>query len=205
MISMPTPKRAKDLTLAAIMLLVLSPLMLLIALAIRKDGGPAIFRHRRVGRNGREFDCFKFRTMAVNGDEILARHLESDDSAREEWRIYRKLRRDPRISNVGKILRSTSLDELPQLFNVLKGEMSLVGPRPVTKGELIEHYGFYAECYCSVTPGITGPWQIGGRSDISYDQRVMLDVRYASSNSFVGDIMILARTPAAVISRQGAV
>lgn len=200
---MPGAKRAFDAVMAGLMLFLLSPFMLAIAVMVRSDGGPAIFSHFRVGKGGRLFGCFKFRTMKVDAEEQLARLLKEDACAAEEWDRCRKLKNDPRITRVGAWLRKTSLDELPQLINVMRGDMSLVGPRPVTAGEL-EAYGVMADRYLSVRPGMTGPWQIGGRSDTTMSERIRLDADYAADPSMKKDLQVLAKTPVAVISTKGA-
>lgn len=200
----PYAKRAMDLAIAGAALLVALPFFLIVAALVRADGGPAFYAHPRVGRGGRIFGCLKFRSMVVDSQARLEALLAADPAARAEWDRTRKLRNDPRITRIGRILRATSLDELPQLINVLKGEMSIVGPRPVTQAELDRHYGAAAAHYLSVRPGITGLWQVSGRSETSYDQRVALDVAYVSQASLLGDVRILLRTPAAVLSRRGA-
>jgi lipopolysaccharide/colanic/teichoic acid biosynthesis glycosyltransferase len=190
---------------AALVLLVLfSPLMLLVALLTwRADGLPVLFAHYRVGRDGKLFRCLKFRTMYRNADEMLAQLLRDDPAARAEWAAEQKLRRDPRVTPVGSLLRRTSLDELPQLFNVLRGEMSLVGPRPITVAELTR-YGRVRWHYLSVRPGMTGLWQVSGRNDTSYDERVALDRRYVEQRSLGMDAAILARTLRVVFAGSGA-
>lgn len=200
----PFFKRALDLLGAGALLLLLSPLMLGIAWLVRRDGGPALFAHRRVGRGGQSFGCLKFRSMVVDSQARLEALLASDPAARAEWEATRKLRQDPRVTRVGRFLRATSLDELPQLINVLRGEMSLVGPRPVLQSELDDFYGAAALHYITVRPGITGLWQVSGRSDTSYAQRVALDMAYVAAPSLRRDIAILLRTPLAVLSRRGA-
>jgi len=200
----PYAKRAMDVAIAGAALLVALPFFLIVAALVRADGGPAFYAHPRVGRGGRIFGCLKFRSMVVDSQARLEALLAADPAARAEWDSTRKLRNDPRITRIGRILRATSLDELPQLINVLKGEMSIVGPRPVTQAELDRHYGAAAAHYLSVRPGITGLWQVSGRSETSYDQRVALDVAYVSQASLLGDVRILLRTPAAVLSRRGA-
>ena len=198
-------KRGFDLCLAIVCLLAFSPLLLVVALAIwLTDGGPVIYRHRRIGRNGVAFDCLKFRTMARDADRALAAHLARSPAARAEWAATRKLRDDPRVlGRLGRFLRRTSLDELPQLFNVLRGEMSLVGPRPIVREELV-HYGGQSRWYLSVRPGVTGPWQVGGRSDTSYATRVRLDVEYARTPSLRRDLSILLQTPRLFFVGKGA-
>ena len=198
-------KRALDLSVAALCLVVAAIVLILVALAIwLTDGGPVIYRHRRVGRGGAAFDCLKFRTMARDADRALAAHLARSPAARAEWAATRKLRRDPRIlGRLGRFLRRTSLDELPQIFNVLRGEMSLVGPRPIVREELV-HYGGQSRWYLAVRPGVTGPWQVGGRSDTSYATRVRLDVQYARNPSLGRDLRILLETARLFLSCKGA-
>jgi exopolysaccharide production protein ExoY len=200
----PALKRALDVLGAGAMLLVLSPVFLVLALLVRADGGPAFFAHRRIGRDGAGFGCLKFRSMVMDSQARLEALLASDPAARAEWDATRKLKNDPRVTKIGRFLRATSLDELPQLLNVLRGEMSLVGPRPVIQSELDRFYGAAAMHYMSVRPGITGLWQVSGRSDTSYAQRVALDVAYVAQASLWQDIKILLRTPVAVLSRRGA-
>jgi lipopolysaccharide/colanic/teichoic acid biosynthesis glycosyltransferase len=197
-------KRAMDIAIAGTALLVAAPFFLVVALMVRADGGPAFFAHPRVGRLGRVFGCLKFRSMVVDSQARLDALLAADPAARAEWEATRKLKNDPRITRIGRFLRATSLDELPQLINVLKGEMSIVGPRPVTAAELERHYGAAAAHYLSVRPGITGLWQVSGRSETTYDQRVALDVAYVSQPSLATDLRILVKTPLAVLSRRGA-
>jgi exopolysaccharide production protein ExoY len=197
-------KRALDVAGAGALLLLGAPVFLMLALMVRADGGPAFYAHERIGRGGRRFGCLKFRSMVVDSAARLEALLASDPAARAEWEATRKLRHDPRITWIGRFLRATSLDELPQLINVLRGDMSLVGPRPVVAAELAAHYGAAAEHYLAVRPGITGLWQVSGRSDTSYAQRVALDVRYAANPSLLEDVRILLRTPAAVLLRRGA-
>jgi lipopolysaccharide/colanic/teichoic acid biosynthesis glycosyltransferase len=200
----PRLKRALDILGASTLLLLCWPVFAGIALAVRADGGPAFYAHERVGRGGRRFGCLKFRSMVTDSAERLAALLASDPAARAEWEATRKLKQDPRVTWIGRLLRASSLDELPQLINVLRGEMSLVGPRPVIQAELSAHYGAAAEHYLSVRPGITGLWQISGRNDTTYAERVALDVRYAVNPSLLADVVILLRTPAAVLARRGA-
>lgn len=201
--ALPTPKRIMDLAIGMCLLIALSPLMMLLIAIARLDGGPAFYAHRRVGRNGREFGCLKFRSMVTNGDAVLERHLQNDPVARQQWQESRKLDDNPRITRIGRWLRKTRMDELPQLINVIRGDMSLVGPRPVTRSELDQHYGIMAARYLGVRPGITGPWQIGGRSNTSYQQRVEMDSEYAQHDDLLRDIGILVRTPFAVFACRG--
>jgi undecaprenyl-phosphate galactose phosphotransferase len=185
-------------------LVVILPVMAAIAILIRLDSpGPAIFKHRRVGRHGRSFPCYKFRTMVPNAQELLAQYLASDPAIRAEWERDFKLKDDPRVSRIGKFLRATSLDELPQLFNVLRGEMSLVGPRPIVTGE-VEKYGDYIHDYYLVRPGITGLWQVSGRSDTSYDERVRLDSWYVRNWTPWLDVVLLMKTVGVVLKGRGA-
>ena len=196
-------KRVFDLA-AALVLLVLGALpFLYIALRIKRDGGPAIFAHKRVGQSGKIFPCFKFRTMQVDAEERLRELLANDPAARSEWEREFKLRNDPRITPIGQFLRRTSLDELPQLFNVIRGEMSLVGPRPVIRAELSK-YGDDVDYFLMVRPGMTGLWQVSGRNDVDYDTRVYLDTWYVKNWSLWYDIAILFKTIKVVLRRDGA-
>lgn len=196
-------KRAFDVSVAATLLLVLAPLFGWLAWRVRKDGGPAVFTHERVGRGGRTFRCLKFRTMVPDAQARLHELLDRDPAALSEWERERKLKNDPRITAVGRLLRKTSLDELPQLWNVLKGEMSLVGPRPVIGDELKE-YGDQLDYYLEARPGITGLWQISGRSDTTYATRVNLDAWYVRNWSLWYDVVILLRTVQVVLKGEGA-
>jgi len=200
----PIAKRALDIIGAGVGLVLLAPFFLIVALMVRADGGPAFFAHQRVGRGGKLFGCLKFRSMVVDSQARLEALLANDPAARAEWEATRKLKNDPRITRIGRFLRSTSLDELPQLINVLRGEMSLVGPRPVQEAEIDRYYGASAAHYMAVRPGITGLWQVSGRSETSYESRVALDVAYVSRPSLLADLSILLRTPVAVLSRRGA-
>ena len=200
----PIAKRALDIIGAGVGLVLLAPFFLIVALMVRADGGPAFFAHQRVGRGGKLFGCLKFRSMVVDSQARLEALLANDPAARAEWEATRKLKNDPRITRIGRFLRSTSLDELPQLINVLRGEMSLVGPRPVQEAEIDRYYGASAAHYMAVRPGITGLWQVSGRSETSYESRVALDVAYVSRPSLLADLSILLRTPVAVVSRRGA-
>lgn len=166
-------------------------------------GAPAIYRHRRMGRGGHSFDCLKFRSMVPNSEDVLRELLENDAAAREEWNQTFKLRADPRVTRFGRFIRKTSLDELPQFWNVLRGDMSLVGPRPVVQKELENFYGPAAQVYSLVKPGITGPWQVGGRSDLSYPERIALDCGYARNWSIFGDFKILWKTVKVVLTGHG--
>ena len=196
-------KRAFDIVFSASALLFLAPLLLLLAVIIRLDGGPALFAHTRVGRDGKPFPCLKLRTMVVDAEEQLARLLERDPEARAQWQARFKLDNDPRISRIGRFLRATSLDELPQFINVLRGEMSVVGPRPIVEAEC-ERYGQHLHAYLAQRPGLTGLWQVSGRSDVSYAERVDMDMEYLRSGSMLKDIQIILATVGVVITRKGA-
>ncbi len=189
---------------AALLLLLLSPVMALVAFLIwKRDGAPIFFAHYRVGHDGKLFRCLKFRSMLRNSEQVLADLLRDDPAARAEWARDQKLTNDPRITGVGHFLRKTSLDELPQLFNVLRCEMSLVGPRPITVSELTR-YGRVRWHYLSVRPGITGLWQVSGRNNTSYEERVALDQRYVEQRTLLGDLGILFKTVRVVVLREGA-
>lgn len=193
-------KRILDIVVASTALLLLSPVMIMVAALIKITiGGPVIFTHRRVGLNGATFPCLKFRSMVVDGDAVLARHLENDPAAAREWSETRKLNNDPRVTPLGRILRKSSLDELPQLFNVLRGDMSCVGPRPIVPAEL-ERYGSKLPYYLGVRPGLTGMWQVSGRSRLSYKDRVALDCLYVRRWSLWLDISLLFWTIPAVLA-----
>ena len=189
--------------MALVLLVSFSPLMLACLVLIRRDGGPATFAHYRVGAAGRVFRCFKFRTMCVDAERALHDILEKDPALREEWRRTFKLQKDPRVTAVGRWLRRSSLDELPQLLNVLRGDMALVGPRPITLTEL-RLYGPARWQYLSVLPGMTGLWQVSGRNNVSYERRVQLDDEYVQRRSIWLDLQILVRTVLVVVTRDGA-
>lgn len=195
-------KRVCDLSLAILLLPILAPVILVLALIVKKDGGPGFFGHTRIGRNGAPFKCWKVRTMVQDADVRLKNLLESDPKAREEWQRDQKLRNDPRITRLGEFLRKTSLDELPQIWNVLRGEMSFVGPRPVTEEELTR-YGDKVGSYCASRPGITGLWQVSGRNELSYDERVDLDHTYSRTTSFPLDCKILVKTAGTITGKTG--
>jgi undecaprenyl-phosphate galactose phosphotransferase len=197
-------KLGLDVVIAALALLLLSPLLLAIALYVRSDGGPALFAHKRIGRDGECFWCLKFRTMVTDAEQRLKQILATNATAAAEWAETQKLIADPRITRIGALLRKTSLDELPQLLNVMHGDMSLVGPRPIVEAEVVR-YADDIGYYRAVRPGVTGLWQVSGRSDTSYAQRVRLDVDYVRNWSLRRDLMILLRTIPAVLSRRGAV
>jgi Undecaprenyl-phosphate galactose phosphotransferase WbaP len=196
-------KRVVDVIAASGLVVMLALPFAFIVWLIRRDGGPAIFAHKRVGQSGRLFPCYKFRTMRVDAEEQLRLLLANDPALLAEWEREFKLRSDPRITRVGRFLRRTSLDELPQLINVIRGDMSLVGPRPVIKAEL-ERYGTDVDYFLMVRPGITGLWQVSGRSDSGYEQRVYLDTWYVKNWSLWYDIAILFKTIKVVFSGRGA-
>ncbi|MEL9636547.1 undecaprenyl-phosphate galactose phosphotransferase WbaP [Escherichia coli] len=196
-------KRCFDLFGSICIILILSPLLIYIYMKVKKDGGPAIYGHDRVGINGKTFKCLKFRSMVVNSKEILDELLKNDPKAKEEWDATFKLKNDPRITKIGAFLRKTSLDELPQLLNVLKGEMSLVGPRPIINAEL-ERYNDQVDYYLLSKPSMTGLWQVSGRSDVDYDTRVYFDAWYVKNWSMWNDIAILLKTVIVVLKKDGA-
>ncbi len=197
-------KRGVDLALVCLCLPVLLLMIASIAIVIRLTSpGPIFFSHRRIRRHGRFFSMWKFRTMCVNSAEVLENYLAANPAARAEWRKDHKLKNDPRVTRVGEFLRRTSLDELPQIWNVITGSMSLVGPRPIVAAE-VEKYGAYFTDYCLVKPGVTGLWQVSGRSRVSYPERVQLDRQYAHHWSLTGDIRILCRTLSSVANQDGA-
>lgn len=196
-------KRVFDIVLTALILAYLAPLLGLVYCLVRRDGGPALYGHKRIGAGGEAFKCWKFRTMVVDAEAVLKDLLERDPVAAAEWQRDFKLKKDPRVTAVGRFLRATSLDELPQLFNVLRGEMSLVGPRPIVRDEMAR-YGANIVEYLSCRPGLTGLWQVSGRNDVSYRQRVALDTDYVRHWSLRRDIEILLRTIGVVLRRSGA-
>lgn len=197
-------KRAFDVFCSAMLLAITSPLFLWVAIQVKLGGGGGVFfGHMRIGQNGVPFPCYKFRTMAVNADVLLKELLANDPAAREEWERDFKLKNDPRVTKIGRFLRKTSLDELPQLWNVFKGQMSLVGPRPVVQAEL-ERYGDQLEYYLEARPGITGLWQTSGRNDVSYETRVNLDAWYVKNWSLFTDLVILIRTVKVLLVKDGA-
>ncbi len=197
-------KRTLDLCIAISALVFLMPFMAFAAIMVRlADGGPSLFSQERIGRNGQTFRCYKFRSMITNSQEVLDELLATDPVAAAEWAADQKLRNDPRITKIGAFLRKTSLDELPQLINVIRGEMSIVGPRPIIQAE-IPRYGRAFNDYISVRPGLTGLWQVSGRNDTTYPQRVAMDRHYARTNTVVGDIGIILRTIPAMLFSRGA-
>lgn len=196
-------KRFVDVIGAIVLGLVFMPLIVVIVFMLRKNGGPVIYVHRRVGRGGRMFPCLKFRTMVPDADQALRALLERNPELQAEWVRDHKLRHDPRVTRLGRFLRRTSLDELPQLVNVLRGEMSLVGPRPVVREELLR-YGKNVGTYLAARPGITGLWQVTGRNDTDYRRRVVLDTYYVRNQNLFLDLYILAKTTGVVLGGNGA-
>lgn len=197
-------KRAFDLCAASFGIVLISPILLWIAVRIRQAGSDVLFYHTRIGKNGKTFRCMKFRTMVPNAEKLLKELLENDPEARREWEEKTKISNDPRITPIGHFLRRTSLDELPQLFNVIKGDMSLVGPRPIIQDE-VKKFGDRFEFYKNVRPGLTGLWQVSGRSNTNFDYRVHLDTWYVKNWSLWYDIAILFKTIHVVIKRDGAI
>ncbi len=186
-----------------LLLVLLSPVLVAVTVAVLVcDGGPIFFGHYRVGRNGKLFRCWKFRTMARDADARLERLLQTSDAARSEWAQQRKLSADPRVTRLGSFLRRSSLDELPQLLNVVCGQMAFVGPRPITYDEL-HLYGRERWYYLSVTPGITGLWQVSGRNELTYDERIQMDRQYVESRTWLSDLRILVRTVFVVLGHRG--
>ena len=197
-------KRSLDVLLILLTAPITVPICLLLAVCVvLSSPGPVFFSHRRIGKGGIFFSMWKFRTMCVNSAEVLEKHLATHPEEREEWNRCHKLRRDPRVTPLGKFLRRSSLDELPQLWNVLTGRMSLVGPRPIVAAEA-EKYGADFSYYLAVKPGLAGLWQASGRSTLTYDERVALDRRYAEEWSLSSDIYILLRTVTKVVNADGA-
>lgn len=197
-------KHVIDTVIAAIALLITAPVILLLVLLIRMDSpGRALFPQVRVGRRGRHFMCFKLRTMFADADDRLSMLLRNDAHAQYEFASSRKLKADPRVTRLGRFLRATSLDELPQLWNVLRGDMSLVGPRPLVPDEL-DNYGDHINVVLQVKPGLTGIWQVSGRNDLPYDVRVALDADYAMNRTLWSDLRIIGRTIPALLMRKGA-
>ena len=199
-------KRLFDLASVVVILVLFWWAIIAVAIAVRlTTGSPIIFGHKRIGRDGREFKCYKFRSMVPDADEVLAHLLASDADARDEWSRDFKLKDDPRITRVGRFIRKTSLDEFPQLWNVVMNDMSIVGPRPVVKKELDQYYlGPCKAHYLSVKPGLTGLWQVSGRNDMDYSERVELDRSYVCSWGVWSDFMIVMRTVGVMFRRKGA-
>lgn len=195
-------KRGLDIILSLIGIILLSPVFLIIAAAIKIDSkGPVIFTHKRIGKNGKVIGLYKFRSMVNNAEDLIKKFTPEQ---MEEYKKNYKLQNDPRITRVGKFLRKTSLDELPQLFNILKGDLSIIGPRPVIDEEL-EKYGFNKNKFLSVTPGLTGFWAANGRSDTTYEQRMAMELFYVDHMSWKLDCKVFLKTVLSVIKREGAV
>jgi len=198
-------KRLFDIGFSVFAIIVTLPITIPIAIIIKLiDGGSIIYGHERVGKGGKKFKVLKFRSMYMDAEKKLKEILENDPKAKEEWEQTFKLKNDPRITPIGKFLRKTSLDELPQFINVLKGDMSVVGPRPVVEEELIKYYKEKADLYKSVKPGVTGYWQVEGRSDTDYDERIKMDEYYIKNQSFLLDLKIILKTIKVMITGKGA-
>ncbi|MFI5333539.1 MAG: sugar transferase [Chlamydiales bacterium] len=198
-------KRLFDIIFSLVVLLLLLPIFFLIGLSIKLTSrGPVFYLSKRIGKAGSEFVCVKFRTMYANADARLQEMLKNDPQLRKEWETFWKLKRDPRTTWIGRALRKTSLDELPQFWNVLKGELSVVGPRPVTSEEVAKYYAERAEKILSVRPGITGLWQTSGRSLLSFEERVRLEELYVDTRSFLLDLKLIAKTIPAMLFSSGA-
>lgn len=195
-------KRALDIILAVFLLPVIVPVIAIIWVLVRREGAPAFFGHTRIGSNGKAFKCWKIRSMLPNAQSLLHSHLAGNPEAAAEWARDHKLTNDPRITKLGRIIRRTSLDELPQIWNVLRGDMSFVGPRPIVRSEL-HKYKSHRGTYLQMKPGITGLWQVSGRNDISYDERVAMDMEYAERQSFLLDTKIILMTGGAVLHLTG--
>lgn len=193
-----------DMVLTLVGTIIIAPFLLILCLIVCIDNhGHVIFKHKRVGKDGREFYCYKFQTMVGDAEVLLQEYLANNPEAKREWEENYKLLDDPRVTKLGGFLRRTSMDELPQIFNVLKGEMSLVGPRPIVKGE-VRKYGRYIEYYYMVRPGITGVWQTSGRSDTTYRERVAMDTWYVQNWSMWLDLKYLSKTCYTVLRKEGA-
>jgi len=194
-------KRFFDILLSVIGLIILSPVFLIISIIIKLTSpGPVLYKHKRVGYMGEEIEIYKFRSMVVDSDNF------EKYFTKEQMKHFKenfKLENDPRITKIGKFLRKSSLDELPQLINIIKGQMSIVGPRPIVKDE-VKKYGIYADTYFSVKPGLTGLWQVCGRSNTTYEERVQLDVKYVQNRSLLNDLKIILKTFGAVVTSKGA-
>lgn len=198
-------KRIFDIIFSLLVLSIGAPLFLFIAIAIRLGSkGPIFYSQQRIGRGGRFFKCYKFRTMYPDADMRLNDILKNDPAKNKEWEETRKLKDDPRVTPIGAFLRKTSLDELPQFWNVFKGDLSVVGPRPVMRDELIKYFGERAQHIFSVRPGITGLWQVSGRSDTSYSLRLALDEEYVKTRTFFMDLKLILLTIPGIIFRKGA-
>ncbi len=197
-------RRGIDVIGALCFIIIFAPIFCLLALIVATDGGPVFFSHQRIGRNGVSFGCYKFRTMVVGAEECLAEYLRYHPEVVEQWDRDQKLEADPRITPIGAWLRKTSLDEIPQMWNVILGHMSLVGPRPVTEAEMRGRYRQFSALVTSVRPGVTGLWQVSGRNELNYEKRVQMDVAYVRGRTLAVDLGILLRTFPVVFGRTGA-
>jgi exopolysaccharide production protein ExoY len=196
-------KRAFDFTVALIAIIILSPLLICVALAVKlSDGGPAFFGHKRVGFSGKTFKCWKFRSMVPNSEAIFQKYLAENPHAALEWKQNQKIKNDPRITPLGHVLRKYSIDELPQLFNILMGDMSFVGPRPIQKTEY-DKYGYSLRHYLSTRPGLTGLWQVSGRSNSTYQKRVAFDRYYVTHWGMLTDIGLIIKTVPVAVTGSG--
>lgn len=205
-LTLPLPrflKRSFDIVVAGTALVLLSPLFIVVALLVKKDGGSAFFAQERIGKGGKPFKCLKFRSMKVGAEAALNAYLQQNPEAQKEWDVFYKLKHDPRVTKLGEFMRKTSIDELPQLINVVRGDMSLVGPRPIKSDEIPFYEGDYTY-YESVRPGISGAWQVSGRSSLNYKQRVALDAWYSRNWSLWLDIVILLKTIPALLAKDQA-
>ncbi len=193
-------KRILDVTAIILAAPIIVPIVCIFVLLIKRDGGPAFYSQERIGKNGKIFTCWKLRSMIENADEILVEYLENNPSAKLEWDVNQKLRNDPRITRLGRFIRKTSIDELPQLLNIVKGEMSIVGPRPFLPNQKDLYKG---HAYYTVRPGLTGLWQVSDRNETSFAERTIFDNRYAQDLTFRNDVMIVLRTFGAVVRGTG--
>lgn len=198
-------KRVFDIIFSSFFIVFSLPILIVIALMIKLSSkGPIFFSHERIGLNGKVFHCLKFRTMVKDGEKVLQELLNKDPKLKQEWLSSYKIKNDPRITKIGHFLRKTSLDEIPQFINVLKGDMSVVGPRPMVKTEIEQHIKHQAPLILSVRPGITGLWQVNGRNDVDYRARISLDIEYIKLQSLLLDIKIIAKTFIKMLTRDGA-
>ena len=198
-------KRVVDIIGGLFGVILLIPITIVISIAnfFSRDNGPVFFVQERIGKNGKLFKMYKFRSMVVGADEKLVKYLEKNEEAREEYRINKKLKDDPRVTHIGEFIRKTSIDEFPQFLNILKGDMSLVGPRPYLPREQKE-MGTYYDLIVKHKPGLTGLWQVNGRSDVSFEERLLLDLRYCNNSSLFYDAKILLKTFGSVVKKEGA-
>ena len=199
-------KRSIDIIASIFGVILLLPLTIGIYIAnlICKDKGPVFYTQKRIGQNGKMFKMYKYRSMVVGADDILEKYLEENEEARKEYKEYKKLKDDPRVTKVGKFIRKTSIDEFPQFINVLKGEMSLVGPRPYLEKEREDMNGYY-KYIITCKPGLTGLWQVSGRSDCTFDERIDLDMEYYNNHNLKMDIKIIFKTVEKIVKREGAI